>query len=585
VDAPRHDYRLSAGSPVIGQGLGGVNMGAVFPVGGIPPAPFNLAAHAAGTNAVQLGWQEDADNEVGFALERSLDASAWQPLGDVGPNATSFSDPSALLDQLYFYRVRATNASGWSRFSNVASAIRRAPVILVGGVLTSNTVWSPEFGPVIVYRSVTVPTNVTLTMRPGASVHVTNGAAIRAAQGGTILVEGTAANPVHLAPLIGSNLWGELSAQFTGSSLTIRHADIAGGQVTVYSNAVLVLEDSYLHDYRVLSGGTIFNQPLVLAHYAQPTTVRRCILRNYYETLFRNGRHLIEDCLFENTFGDALDFDSAHSGTVLRGCTFRHGNGGNIDAVDVGPDSVSSQGVIIENCLMYDFPFDKGVSIGENSFDITVRNCLIHHVARGVQVKDVSTANVYQNTIVHAEIGLHGFEKFAGTGAGRLTNGYNNILWQVTDAIVTGNNSIMNVSYTDMQHTNWPGPGNIDVDPRFVNFAELDCRLQPGSPCLGTGRDGADMGARLPVGAPMAPSNPTIDLIYREAPGASTALLQFWADSERSYSVLWSEAVSGGTWQKVLDVFPQTLPRPVVITNAVGGSAHRFYRLVSPAQP
>jgi hypothetical protein len=89
----------------------------------------------------------------------------------------------------------------------------------------------------------------------------------------------------------------------------------------------------------------------------------------------------------------------------------------------------------------------------------------------------------------------------------------------------------------------------------------------------------------LPVGAPMAPSNPTIDLIYREAPGASTALLQFWADSERSYSVLWSEAVSGGTWQKVLDVFPQTLPRPVVITNAVGGSAHRFYRLVSPAQP
>jgi hypothetical protein len=439
---------------------------------------------------------------------------------------------------------------------------------------------------VTVYSSVRVPTNVTLTLEAGTVLRVTNGASLRAAQGGAIHVAGTEAQPVQFQRL-GTGLWGELSAQF-GGSLTIRHADISGGQVTVYSNAVLVLEDSYLHDYRVLSGGTLFNQPLLLAHHAQPTTVRRCLFREYHELLLRNGRHLIEDCLFENTYGDALDFDSAYPGTVVRRCTFRHGNNGNIDAIDVGPDSVSSLGVVIEDCLMYDFPFDKGVSIGEDSFDITVRNCLIHHVARGVQVKDVSTASVYDCTIVNAEIGLHGYEKPPRAGGGRLTNSYNNILWNVANAIVIETNSTLVVNYSDLQATNWTGLGNISADPQFVNLAELDCRLQPGSPCRGTGRDGADMGARLPVGAPMAPSNPVLEMAglgSTHQGAAADMVLRFWADSERSYTVQFSDQASGGGWTKLTDVFPELLPRRITLTHTVATGENRFYRLVSPAQP
>lgn len=587
VDAACGDYRLAPDSPVRGTGLGGTDPGAVLPVGGLPPAPYNLAARAVSSGGILVWWQEDAPNESGFELQRSTNGTDWTWLTNVGPNVVSFTDLTVAPDRLYFYRVRAVNGSGASRFSNVASGIWRTPTVVLGGPLQTNTLLSPAVGTVVVAGPVTVPAGVTLSVQPGTVLRLTNGASIRAVHGGAIHIQGSAEAPVRLVPLHGTNLWGELSAQFTDSELVIRHAEIAGGQVTVYSNALLVLEDSYLHDYRLDAGGTLFTQPILLAHYAQPTTVRRCVFREYYEVLLRNGRHLLEDCLFEHPHGDGLDFDAAWPGTVVRRCTFRHGRSGNIDAVDVGNDGNNrSVGVIIEDCLMYDFPYDKGVSIGENSTNILVRNCFIHHVSRGVQVKDLSEAAVHHCTILHAEIGLHCYEKIARTGGGRLTNSYNNIVWYVTNAIVIETNSVLVVAYTDLQNTNWPGPGNFSAEPQFVNLAELDCRLGPSSPCRGAGRDGDDLGARLPVGCFMAPSNPVLELVAPDSASSSPSAvaLRFWADSERSYSIQWADRLDG-PWTKLIDVFPDTLPRPVTVSEPLGSGGQRFYRLVSPAQP
>jgi hypothetical protein len=49
--------------------------------------------------------------------------------------------------------------------------------------------------------------------------------------------------------------------------------------------------------------------------------------------------------------------------------------------------------------------------------------------------------------------------------------------------------------------------------------------------------------------------------------------------------VLASDQPSGGSWTKLADVFPDTLPRRVTLTDNISVGAHRFYRLVSPAQP
>ena len=42
------------------------------------------------------------------------------------------------------------------------------------------------------------------------------------------------------------------------------------------------------------------------------------------------------------------------------------------------------------------------------------------------------------------------------------------------------------MQYSDVQ-SGWPGQGNIDADPLFVDPANGDLRLVPGSPCIDAG--------------------------------------------------------------------------------------------------
>ena len=436
VSAAIHDYQLVATSPARGAGFGGSDMGAIFPVGGIPATPTLLAAHPFAPGSVRLSWQEDSDNEAAFLIERSLDGSTWSGVGAASANSLGFIDSNLTGGSLYFYRVATTNSAGKSRNSNIASARAvGAPVTetFVGGALSQSTTWNPAMGIIYVRSNIIVPTNMVLTIAEGTIVRITNGASIQAVAGGAINVLGSESNKVVISRWNTNAVWGELSANGTNASLYIRHADISGGQTTVYNAAVGLIEDSYFHDYRIT--GTTLTQPIVLSQFARLMTMRRSHVQNYYETLFRNGVIIIEDCLFEDISGDGLDFDAAQTGTVLRRCTFRNGTLGNVDAVDVGPAELGgSRDVIIEDCLMYNFPFDKGVSVGDAPNQATgtiVRNCLIYGCLSGVMAKDDCIVTVYNCTIVDNSFGFTNYSKVnptAPTGGGH-TVAWNNILW------------------------------------------------------------------------------------------------------------------------------------------------------------
>jgi hypothetical protein len=592
VNPAAADFRLAAGSPAIGTGFGGANMGVQHSVGigGIPPSPFNLAAIVDGTNQIQLEWQEDADNENGFVIERTEQSNGvgWYYLGAVLPNSTSYVDTEAAVGQHYFYRVRAENSSGISRWSNIASGIRQVPTTYVGGALAQNTVWSPALGTIIVMSNLIVPTNISLTMLPGTTVFVTNGVSIVAGAGGTIRVNGEAGNRVTILPRGSGTIWRELSAQGPGASLTMRYAEVAGGQTTVYSNAVGLIQDSYFRDYRI--SGTTLTQPIMLSSFAGQMTVRRCHFREYYETLFRDGVITIEDCLFEYMSGDALDFDGAQPGTVLRRSTFRHGTRApsNIDAVDVGPGQLGRcRDVIIEDCLMFDFPTDKGVSIGDAPQQATgtvVRNCLIYGCLSGIQVKDSCFAEVYNCTIVSNRWGFTNYNKVspsAPTGGGHTTNAHNNILWDNGVTISMWNAGTLTADHCNLGNTNWPGDGNVNVNPQFVNAALRDYRLGPNSPCRGAGRDGADMGATFPVGAPMALSHPRFESV---SVSGGEVILHFWADNEKTYTVESTPSLSNPSWSQIASVPAPPLPRLTELRVPLSGSA-RFYRITSLPAP
>jgi len=506
VNAAGEDFRLQPGSPCVGTGMGGADMGVTFPVGGLPPVPYNVLANSVSESEIAIRWEEDADNEYGFIVERSADGATWTVAGMAAPNTTNYVDGSLGSSESYLYRVRATNHVGQTRFSNLAGARTMAQETVVGGTLTQNTSWTSNDGSILVQTSVVVPAGITLSVHPGVPIRLSPGTSITA-QGGVIDIQGSAEAPVVLDSTTSAN-WNQLAATGAGASLTVRHAEITKGQVRVLQGAAGLLEDCHIHDY--LNGST----PIISTANAASMTLRRCHVAYYHETLFQTTLMLIEDCLFEfpiNDSSDAVDFDGAPPGSVIRRSTFRNGLQPNTDAIDLGPTGPSiSLGVIIEDCLMYDFA-DKGVSIGEDSQGITVRNCLIYNTGSGIQVKDISTATIHDCTIVDSVIGLHGFEKTVGTGGGRMTNTFNNILAfngsaiTIEDAIPLPTEIV--VHYTDSFGLDWPtGTGNINADPLFRDAAGRDYRLLPGSPCIGTGEGGTTMGVSFPIGGlPEAP--------------------------------------------------------------------------------
>jgi predicted outer membrane repeat protein len=72
-----------------------------------------------------------------------------------------------------------------------------------------------------------------------------------------------------------------------------------------------------------------------------------------------------------------------------------------------------------------------------------------------------------------------------GWGVSVVTNC---VLWLNADAQIAGTPTTVVVTYSDVQGR-WPGLGNIDADPLFVNASGGDYHLAAGSPCIDTGMD------------------------------------------------------------------------------------------------
>lgn len=90
----------------------------------LPPAPASgLAASAIAYNRIDLTWTDNASDEAGFKILRSLTSgSGFAEIATTAANATSYSDATCAAETLYYYQVVATNVTGDSTPSNEATA-------------------------------------------------------------------------------------------------------------------------------------------------------------------------------------------------------------------------------------------------------------------------------------------------------------------------------------------------------------------------------------------------------------------------------------------------------------------------------
>jgi hypothetical protein len=118
----------------------------------IPSAPSTLVATSVSSAEIDLTWSDNSNNETGFQIERSLTlGSGYALIATTAPNTTSYSNVALTANTSYFYRVRATNASGSSAYTVISNAttppvtLPAAPTTLKAAATSSsqiNVSWS-----------------------------------------------------------------------------------------------------------------------------------------------------------------------------------------------------------------------------------------------------------------------------------------------------------------------------------------------------------------------------------------------------------------------------------------------------------
>ena len=155
--------------------------------------------------------------------------------------------------------------------------------------------------------------------------------------------------------------------------------------------------------------------------------------------------------------------------------------------VSVNSDNIIESNVIINPSMGY-CVICAAISILDGS-NCILRNNFIFQAygdGYGAVVASQSQYVSHNNTFVSNSRG------YANLSSDGIVS--NDIIYGSSNAVYLDGNSTIQVSYSDIEG-GWEGVGNIDANPLFCNPDSGDYTLAENSPCVGTGEDGANMGA------------------------------------------------------------------------------------------
>lgn len=142
-------------------------------------APSNLIVTIRGSSAV-LTWQDNADTEMGYFVERSTDPNTgFVAVGGVGPNQTTFTDAQVSAQTRYYYRIRPSNTTTGSLSPTADVLVPNLTTVVTGLSAKLNWAAAPNGSPYEVqWRVADTPTwtsilniNTTTTTLSGLSLN------------------------------------------------------------------------------------------------------------------------------------------------------------------------------------------------------------------------------------------------------------------------------------------------------------------------------------------------------------------------------------------------------------------------------
>jgi hypothetical protein len=465
-----------------------------------------------------------------------LDSDSGRTAADLGPNGVALTvegaDPqwAAPADSLVLYSYASTPRivdvtptalahlsvpvhSDWGLDGHPVGI--RPPAGLLSGTLTSNRILLAGPSPWRVTSDLIVPSGVTLTIEPGATVVFDANAGIKVQAGGRLAAAGTEDGRITLTRTPGfSSPWDGIEFDHTMEDNVLGFADLSYGDRQ--TEVILVQTSKLTIDHVTWSrvGKTIIeaeHPSLLVSNSVFPDVMERELIHGQ---LLRDAEYLI---LKGNVFGrpsgynDVIDFsDCRRPGPVFEVYDNLFLGGGD-DALDL--DGCDAH---IEGNRFMNFHKANGSSSTSNALATGVYNGYSPTIVvcrnvfadndHAVLLKEnsymVAENNVFANC-VHGAINFGEWpDRIVDPGRGAVLDG--NIFWNngsalenqkaqpgKTDPAIVVNRSLIPAEWHGL------GSGNLDADPLFTD----EYRLSEGSPAAGAGPNGLDMGAFVPAGA------------------------------------------------------------------------------------
>jgi hypothetical protein len=402
------------------------------------------------------------------------------------------------------------------RLNELARFGQLAPFAISGGVLSTDTVLAPIGAAYRVTGDIVVPAGVTLTILPGTSVFFAEHTGITV-QGGRLVAAGEPFSEIRLTRVPGSpGTWDGIQLEDTLADNRIRHAiveyAVSDDGMIGLENSRLVVESSTLDHsdrFRIRSE----NSSLVVRDSIftdifgpnEPPTTDNSSEHIGGSGILDGGVFLVENNYFGTTKGhnDAVDFDTAELPGPIPIIRNNYFAGGGDDGIDIEADALI-EGNTFVNFLKDGFNVAIGdansISAGGGRNYYVARNDF-YNVDHAVQVKDDAFLYFENNTVVQSVVSAIYFE-LEDRSPGRGATVESSIFHDVTrafDAIgpnttLTVNRSIVPEGAVSL------GQGNSSEDPRLRAPQAGDFSLRPGSPAIGAGQFGRDMGSHVPGG-------------------------------------------------------------------------------------
>jgi len=451
---------------------------------------------------------------------------------------------------------------------------------LFGNIVTDTT-WYATNSPITVCGTITVAGGATLTIEPGVTVLFNAGQGITI--NGRLLAIGDPTNKITFTRSGASGTWSHLLFNASSTTSHVEHAEMdyfASPAIEGHNTALHL--DSINWTNSTIAAVDLHTCSVVLLNSYIPGGAGNEPV--HFSGMPPNGHALIKGCVFgaPRGYNDSIDFTGGNRPGPIAQFIDNIFLAAVDDCFDMDATDAHIEGNIFLN-VKQDAQRDSSsnpISTGEGSgiSELVICRNIFYNCEHTLLLKDYGASVMQNNTIVHLTTNalartaagnpiLPGIIQFGEPWRGRPLGGgavyEGNIAFDL-DPVIQANpfplysptGSFFVVSQSLIQGTNWPGAGNISSDPLFVNFAgpmtaaniRSNLALLAGSPCLGTGPNGIDMGALVPAGASVsgAPTGTTTN---------TSATLAVAGPGIWSYR--WR--LNGGAWSAEVSLVPQSI--------------------------